>query len=667
MEERSGKIVLSEEVYRDKVMGCYIGKNAGGTLGGPYERKFGSDEMFNVSWYSHIPEGGIPNDDLEMQLVWLQALQERGPGIRARDLVEYWLNCIAYNFDEYGLSKTNLKKGLIPPVSGWYNNWFKDCMGSPIRSEIWACVSPAVPEIAVHYAFEDAICDHAGGESVYGEVFNAALESAAFVVSDKLKLVEMGLSFIPEKSLTYRAIRRVVELYLRGVDWKEVREKIKEEFYNPVAQYSPINLGYQTIALLYGESFGDALCKAVNCGWDTDCTAGTVGAVLGIIMGAKNLPKDWTNPLSGKINTNLTTGGIKYLEVPTNIYELTERIVEIGKRVLSYWGANVIVSDAKNPSIGRKSVIALSKEEMSSIKRKIESYCPKTLDWDLITLKVGVTYESDPAIIGDKYTRFVLKITNPNPELLLGDIYVNVPASWEVEPKRVLEAEFLPLKDLELWFKVKAPAFAIFDRNTCEIKIRLKERPELPAIPVVFIGGSRWLVSEVFAGKKLENDCGVLEEKWFDAKPERWREMWFSDNDLKAEEIFEKRKGVIYFLHFIYSYMRQKVVIGVPTNGRMKIWMNGRFLHQTTSKVPFRPSQGNSGGRGDGSNYTKALLEEGWNQFLIKVEKDSEPIQVHFLLGSVDEEHPINDGGPVLGVRRSLFPWEGMEIGEVIS
>jgi ADP-ribosylglycohydrolase len=150
------RVRIAETVYRDKVLGCWLGKNAGGTLGGPLEQKFGQEEMFDVSWYPELPEGGIPNDDLELQLIWLQALRERGPGIVARDLAEYWLDCIRYNFDEYGLSKTNLQKGLVPPVSGWHNNWFKHCMGSPIRSEIWACVAPGTPEIAAAYAFEDA-------------------------------------------------------------------------------------------------------------------------------------------------------------------------------------------------------------------------------------------------------------------------------------------------------------------------------------------------------------------------------------------------------------------------------------------------------------------------------------------------------------------------------
>lgn len=64
-----------------------------------------------------------------------------------------------------------------------------------IRSEIWACLAPGYPEIAVRYAYEDAICDHAD-EGVYGELFCAALQSAAFVEKDMDKLVSIAKSYI---------------------------------------------------------------------------------------------------------------------------------------------------------------------------------------------------------------------------------------------------------------------------------------------------------------------------------------------------------------------------------------------------------------------------------------------------------------------------------------
>jgi hypothetical protein len=192
--------------FADKLRGCWIGKNCGGTFGTPLEEAWGRAEPFDVWWYPELQEGGLPNDDLEMQLIWLVALEEVGPGLKARDLARFWLDHIGYNFDEYGLSKTNLRLGLEPPVSGAFNNWFVDCMGSPIRSEIWACVAPGLPRLAVALSYEDAICDHAGGEGVYGELFNAAFQSAAFVLDDREQLLDIALSYVPEDSATARAV-----------------------------------------------------------------------------------------------------------------------------------------------------------------------------------------------------------------------------------------------------------------------------------------------------------------------------------------------------------------------------------------------------------------------------------------------------------------------------
>jgi len=219
---------LGESVFADKVLGCWMGKNCGGTLGAPLEKGYGEEEPYDVWWYPELREGGIPNDDLEMQLIWLKALEEVGPNLKAADLAQYWLDHIGYNWDEYGLSKTNLRLGLLPPVSGYFNNWFKHSMGCPIRSEIWACVAPGAPRIAVRLAYEDAICDHAGGESVYGEMFNTAIESAAFVVSDMETLLDIGRSYVADGSETARAVDAARAAYREGVDWRIARRRVMD-------------------------------------------------------------------------------------------------------------------------------------------------------------------------------------------------------------------------------------------------------------------------------------------------------------------------------------------------------------------------------------------------------------------------------------------------------
>lgn len=45
-----------------------------------------------------------------------------------------------------------------------------------------------------------------------------------------------------------------------------------------------INVPFTVLALLAGDGdFGRTICTAVNCGMDTDCTAATAGALLGLL------------------------------------------------------------------------------------------------------------------------------------------------------------------------------------------------------------------------------------------------------------------------------------------------------------------------------------------------------------------------------------------------
>ena len=194
---------LDFATYKDKVMGCWAGKNIGGVLGAPFE---GKRQVNDISFYTQdLSMGPPPNDDLDLQIIWLAAVERYGRNVNASILGEYWLSYCIPNWVEYGTGKANLRAGLQPPLSGLIDNTYKDSCGCYIRSEIWACLAPGNPELAARYAYEDAIVDHEG-EGMYGEIFFAALQSAAFVESDKRKLIDIALSYIPEESKTTAAI-----------------------------------------------------------------------------------------------------------------------------------------------------------------------------------------------------------------------------------------------------------------------------------------------------------------------------------------------------------------------------------------------------------------------------------------------------------------------------
>ena len=83
---------LNREEYRDKVYACWIGKNIGGTMGGPYEAK---TELLDIKGFETGSGAPLPNDDLDLQLIWLKAMEEYGPyQLSSQVLAEYWISFI---------------------------------------------------------------------------------------------------------------------------------------------------------------------------------------------------------------------------------------------------------------------------------------------------------------------------------------------------------------------------------------------------------------------------------------------------------------------------------------------------------------------------------------------------------------------------------------------
>ena len=81
---------FNKDRLRDKIYACWVGKNMGGTLGAPYE---GKPHMNDVQGFVTKPGEVLPNDDLDLQLVWLKAMEEQGPEhVNAEVLGEYFLH-----------------------------------------------------------------------------------------------------------------------------------------------------------------------------------------------------------------------------------------------------------------------------------------------------------------------------------------------------------------------------------------------------------------------------------------------------------------------------------------------------------------------------------------------------------------------------------------------
>ena len=313
--------------YCDKVHAAWIGKNIGGTFGGPYECR---REYLDIKDFESKAGAPLPNDDLDLQLIWLHAIETLGPAlVNAQTLGEMWMSFIPAHWNEYGNCKANMRAGLPAPISGDYHNEWKHSNGAWIRTEIWACLAPAAPEVAAKYAIYDASVDHGTGEGTAAAAFVAAMESAAFLEKDFRKLIAVGLDAIPAESRMADTIRHLLECYDGGMSAREARDSILARNADIGDGWfeAPSNVGYAVLGLLYGEGdFKKSMIAAVHCGDDTDCTAATVGAILGSMGGTAALPEDWCAHIGDSIVTVAINAAL-FQSRPKTCTKLAERII----------------------------------------------------------------------------------------------------------------------------------------------------------------------------------------------------------------------------------------------------------------------------------------------------------------------------------------------------
>jgi ADP-ribosylglycohydrolase len=413
---------FNEKDLLDKIYACWIGKSIGGTLGTPFE---GRRELLNVTGFNSPPGKPLPNDDLDLQLIWLRALENYGPlGINEQILGEYWINYIPPNWNEYGIGKNNMKAGLPPPLSGDYNNAWKHSNGAWIRSEIWACCTPGRPDLVTRYAYYDACVDHGTGEGTYAEIFTATVESAAFVETDREKLIDIGLSYLPEDCRVARSIRIVLDGYHKKLDWKMVREQVLKDSEDLGWFQAPANVAYTVIGWLYGEGdFKKSLLIAVSCGDDTDCTGATLGSIMGITGGYGSIPKDWIAYVGDDIISVAIDRGSIY-NLPPTCTELAKRTLYLTRQVLLAYNTGIIIGDGPTDTVDMKKESLYANERYKRWFAGIDG----SIDYDFIHARALVKFPGGIEICEGKELGVRIKIINKMPNQQHYDIRYILPA-----------------------------------------------------------------------------------------------------------------------------------------------------------------------------------------------------------------------------------------------
>jgi ADP-ribosylglycohydrolase len=353
---RKLEVELSREEYQNKVYGAWLGRCAGCLLGKPVEgwhREKIEEYLTICDSYpldNYIPEViphqkeftlhssykdavrgkiyGMPrDDDIDFTILGLHILEEHGLEFTTENVADEWLSHFPYNliYTAERAAYKNLVNGLLPPETATFRNPYREWIGAQIRGDIWGYISPGLPEVASELAYRDASLSHVKN-GIYGEMFVAAMVSVAFALNNVKDIIEIGLSEIPKWSRLAEAAKNVILWSETDEDWQSTWEKIMWAYGDYSWVHTINNAAFVILGLLYGEGdFEKSITIGVMAGLDTDCNGGTIGSIIGAILGAKEISSKWVSPIDDRVRSCLA--GFS----ESRISELSKRTCDLRK------------------------------------------------------------------------------------------------------------------------------------------------------------------------------------------------------------------------------------------------------------------------------------------------------------------------------------------------
>lgn len=349
--------------FIEKIYAGWLAKIIGIRLGAPVEgwtyekiaNIYGELDHYPVNYHEFAAD-----DDSNGPLFFLRALEEGryGFNLKAQDVGEALLNYAPYEhgffwWGGYGISTEhtaylNLRSGMRAPESGSIEqngSTTAEQIGGQIFIDTWGLVTPGNPDLAARYAKEAASVTH-GGNGIYGGIFVAVCISYAFIEKDIERILEKGLSYIPEDCEYAKVVRAVIGFYKEHPrTWRDCYKYISENYgydkYPGNCHIIP-NIAVMILALLYGEGdFSDTINICNMCGWDTDCNVGNVATIMGVRNGLEDIDyTKWRKPINDFLACSSVMGSMNIMDIPFGAAYIAKLAYAVsGEKIPKPWDA----------------------------------------------------------------------------------------------------------------------------------------------------------------------------------------------------------------------------------------------------------------------------------------------------------------------------------------
>jgi hypothetical protein len=596
-------VTLTQADYRDRVYGAWLGKLMGAALGRPVD---GQRHVQETAGYpDKLSEiSVVESEGLDFQAAWLRALQIAGPKVTDDDLIGSWLRHLAHSQGEYACARANFRRGVNPPVSGPFDNPYRQSLGALARADLWGLLTPGDPEQAAWFARRDAMLDHAGA-GVESAIWLAGMVSGAFVEREVGRLVEMALGLIPEEGRVARAVRDVMRWHGEHAHWGRTREMLLRSYSSEDVRDSVVASGLVALALLQGRGdFARTVLSAASCGWSAATTAGAAGAVVGVLLGEGGLPEDWRG--NARFEPRLS-GKVVGLPPRLSSYWAVEQVCEVGRMVVRSECGGRVQFAAEAPEGDPK----LETPDASNLLRQL-AIGPYVASHRRGPLRIQVDYDGRPTIGYDVARRLTVALSNTANRTIEVQARMVAPAGFVV----TAASESVTLTEgtmVSFVLTLTAPRGIAYiaPSNPCTLFLSVDDGSEF-TVPVTLVGESLWYASGPHGsfdeGHAPERPALLSGEGSLGS--EGWRPLSVAEPMVNVVAGLEGEQGVYYLATDVLMAVATRARLRIACNDGVKAWLNGGdawYQHE------HRPASALSADEFD------VELREGWNRLVIKM------------------------------------------------
>ena len=347
---------LSAAAFHDRMYGAWLGRCCGCLAGKPVEgrrrrsmerilkaqgrwplahywsMKVGAKVAKEENWFARHGRKPAPgtviegircmpeDDDTNYTATGYAILERYGADFTPADVAGFWLGNvpIGHVCTAERVAYRNLVMLYPPPgpdgkVAGRFSsatwcNPYREWIGAQIRADFFGYAAPGDPQRAAEWAWRDACISHTRN-GIYGEMWVAAMLAAAWTTDDLAAIIRAGLGQIPARSRLAAEIEKVLGWKAQGWTFEQAIDQVHADWDEADPHHwchAISNAAIVAVGLLWGDlDFEKSVCRAVTCAFDTDCNGATVGSIVGLVLGAKRMPKKWTRPIRDTLQTGI--------------------------------------------------------------------------------------------------------------------------------------------------------------------------------------------------------------------------------------------------------------------------------------------------------------------------------------------------------------------------